>query len=951
MKTITINRRLALFIAVIMALTLWTAVPLQAKAEPPEFTLTYSEGGVMLGAENADAMAKPYAKSTATTYTINLTSPVGVATERYFTTSNEVAQSEIDWKLSSGITGASVTVVNNTSNKTYKVSIPAEATGAATLTVGVYTIMFNVSDDVTATNALKPGETFELDGIEWRVLIPGNESLIIAEHVIETRQFHSVENYPLWWNSDIHAYMNSAFLNGRTTLVSKSIYSSVKTMSAAYTGGNGSYGTSTDKIFLLSIEEVYYTGQDNVSVSGKATVSTMENRTNGNTVIFADDHARKATSLPNLLGYSNYWLLRSPTCLSLTNRVSVVSSEHGLLPDSGVITQNGFRPALRLDLTSPLPKSRKLTVTGGSGGGWYMSGADVPISANDALTGQEFSNWTSSKSGIFNPSFSAASAVFTVLATGAVTVTAHYRWNTPSIAINYADETLTGFVEGAKYKFNSDLKTISGTTYPINGGWMTGDDLAIVREEAGSVLDSNPKNLAIPERSNTPGAPTVSGTPSATSITLNTIPGAQYAIKTISSTEQNELSWQALPTFNDLITNTSYTFVAQITATEAAFASLPSEASETITTAKATQSALLITGLNPTYSYGQAPFDIGTSGGSGDGSVTYSISEGTGVASVSGNTVTILGAGTFKITATKAEDNTYKETSTQSGNITVNPPPAPQTYLATVNNGTGGGSFAAGDMVSITANAPADGKVFDTWTSSGITLADPTSATTSFTMPANAVTVTATYKDDVPDVTDTDGDGVPDDVEGEDGTDPNDPGDFKDTDDDGVPDYIETKDGTDPTDKNSFKDENSDGIPDYVQEHQEPLNEINGWVYANGAWKYYVDSVAKTGWLYDTNYKAWFYFDKATEIMKTGWIYDQNIWYYLAGNGAMKTGWVKDDGSWYYLRGNGAMVWSKWLKDTDGSWYYLSGNGKMLTGKRSIDGKAYSFKANGVWTS
>jgi hypothetical protein len=277
------------------------------------------------------------------------------------------------------------------------------------------------------------------------------------------------------------------------------------------------------------------------------------------------------------------------------------------------------------------------------------------------------------------------------------------------------------------------------------------------------------------------------------------------------------------------------------------------------------------------------------------------------------------------------------------------PPPPPTTYAVTVTDGTGSASYEEGATVTITANAPAEGKVFDTWTSSGITLADPTNATTTFTMPANAVTVTATYKDDGADVTDTDGDGVPDDVEGQDGTDPNDPGDFKDTDEDGVPDYIETKDGTDPTDKNSFKDENSDGIPDYVQEHQEPLNEINGWVYANGAWKYYVDSVAKVGWLYDTNYKAWYYLDKTTAIMQTGWIYDQNTWYYLSGNGAMKTGWVKDDGSWYYLRGNGAMVWSKWLHDTDGSWYYLSGNGKMLTGTKKIGGKSYTFKTNGVW--
>jgi hypothetical protein len=149
----------------------------------------------------------------------------------------------------------------------------------------------------------------------------------------------------------------------------------------------------------------------------------------------------------------------------------------------------------------------------------------------------------------------------------------------------------------------------------------------------------------------------------------------------------------------------------------------------------------------------------------------------------------------------------------------------------------------------------------------------------------------------------------------------------------------------------------------------EPATE-DGWVkQANGAWKYYVDGTAKTGWTYDTGYKAWYYLDKTTEIMKTGWVRDNGAWYYLAsngkmvtskwlkdagtwyyltGSGAMKTGWVKDSGGWYYLAGSGKMVANKWLKDA-GKWYYLEGNGKMLTGNRTVGGKAYAFKANGVW--
>ena len=71
------------------------------------------------------------------------------------------------------------------------------------------------------------------------------------------------------------------------------------------------------------------------------------------------------------------------------------------------------------------------------------------------------------------------------------------------------------------------------------------------------------------------------------------------------------------------------------------------------------------------------------------------------------------------------------------------------TYSVTVISGTASPtSAAAGTTINITANAAPAGKVFDRWTSpSGVTFVNATSTSTSFTMPSNAVTVTATYKD------------------------------------------------------------------------------------------------------------------------------------------------------------------------------------------------------------
>jgi gliding motility-associated-like protein len=70
---------------------------------------------------------------------------------------------------------------------------------------------------------------------------------------------------------------------------------------------------------------------------------------------------------------------------------------------------------------------------------------------------------------------------------------------------------------------------------------------------------------------------------------------------------------------------------------------------------------------------------------------------------------------------------------------------------------------------------------------------------------------------DASDAKDSDGDGVPDYVEAQDGTDPNDASDAKDSDGDGVPDYVETQDGTDPSDPRDFKDSDGDGVPDFVE--------------------------------------------------------------------------------------------------------------------------------------
>ena len=85
--------------------------------------------------------------------------------------------------------------------------------------------------------------------------------------------------------------------------------------------------------------------------------------------------------------------------------------------------------------------------------------------------------------------------------------------------------------------------------------------------------------------------------------------------------------------------------------------------------------------------------------------------------------------------------------------------PALRDYAVTVTGGTA--TVAAGTTitramegveVTVTADAPETGKVFDKWVvkAGGVTLANETSATTTFTMPGNDVKIETTYKDTPP---------------------------------------------------------------------------------------------------------------------------------------------------------------------------------------------------------
>lgn len=101
------------------------------------------------------------------------------------------------------------------------------------------------------------------------------------------------------------------------------------------------------------------------------------------------------------------------------------------------------------------------------------------------------------------------------------------------------------------------------------------------------------------------------------------------------------------------------------------------------------------------------------------------------------------------VTASKNADGTWTLTVTSGIYTNINIPRATvKPYTVTVNNGSGGGEYAAGVLVTITADEPSWDKLFKEWTGTDgldFTSGGASTATATFTMPKHDVTVTATY--------------------------------------------------------------------------------------------------------------------------------------------------------------------------------------------------------------
>jgi sugar lactone lactonase YvrE len=133
----------------------------------------------------------------------------------------------------------------------------------------------------------------------------------------------------------------------------------------------------------------------------------------------------------------------------------------------------------------------------------------------------------------------------------------------------------------------------------------------------------------------------------------------------------------------------------------------------------------------PAKTYGAAPFSVSATSAS-SGEVTYLVSS--GPATVSGSTVTIIGAGAVELTATQAASSPYG-TATATTSFTINPAAPALTFAAIPAETYGNAAFK------VSAASASSGAV--TYTASGAATVNSTSGLVTLTG-AGLVTITAT---------------------------------------------------------------------------------------------------------------------------------------------------------------------------------------------------------------
>ena len=189
------------------------------------------------------------------------------------------------------------------------------------------------------------GEIIPFGNHNWRVLdVQGDRALIITENIISVRMYHNEFLAVTWETSEMRQYLNSIFLNSFSeTDRARILETTLINNNNQWSGINGGNDT-TDRIFLLCIEEVVqYFGN-----SGQ-----LQNRPSQR-LFWISDYYNNVRIARDAAGSATWWWLRSPGDLPYS--AAGVTFDGSLSMYGNIVfwsggVGGGVRPALWLNLT------------------------------------------------------------------------------------------------------------------------------------------------------------------------------------------------------------------------------------------------------------------------------------------------------------------------------------------------------------------------------------------------------------------------------------------------------------------------------------------------------------------------------------------------------------------------------------------------------------------------
>ncbi len=344
--------------------------------------------------------------------------------------------------------------------------------------------------------------------------------------------------------------------------------------------------------------------------------------------------------------------------------------------------------------------SYALTVSGGSGSGSYTNGQQVAIAAAAPAPGMVFHRWAGD---IGYVASATASNTLVTMPAAPISLTATY--------VNVYTLTVSGGSGSGSYTNGQQVAIVAGAPAPGKAflQWV-GDTASVANVFASSTTVTMPASAAAVTATYVDVFTlTVNGGTGGGSYTN----GQQAAIAATSLVGMAFDRWIGATQYvaNVYATNTTVTMPAADIAVTALFTNIY----YTLTVSSGTGGG--------SYTNGQ-PVAIAADAQAGKvfdrwtGSTQY-------VANVfATNTTVTMPAASITLTATYIN-----------------------LYALTVESGSGGGSYTNGQQVAIMADAPVPGKAFRRWTGDTASVANVFASSTTLTMPASAIAVTATYVD------------------------------------------------------------------------------------------------------------------------------------------------------------------------------------------------------------